>query len=278
MQLSSAQHAAIRQRNAPKPGASRPSSRLRASSPASRPAPGIDVDFENGLSGSWNRWTSGVIHRRPARGLRPPFAFDPESRTFKGTLPSQTGEWHYRAFYPHNGTASVSGSKITVTVPFSALRTQEGNRYNNRIRPAGGRCDPVPERRPGHDAPGRSLGFNLNRFTTILALRIRKAALASEKGGFGYATAEKPIASEQRPSNSDERIRHRRGQPHAGRRARRPPAAPCRSTRSASPSPTKDGTAPSAADLSRRSSTCCRQELQGTGLHRLHRQGQHREA
>lgn len=120
----------------------------------------IDVDFENGLSGSWNEVDIlGVIHKAPGSqdfSALGQFAFDPESRTFKGTLPSQTGEWHYRAFYPHNGTASVSGSKTTVTVPFSALRTQEGNKYNSEYDLLAADAILYPERRPGHDTPGRS--------------------------------------------------------------------------------------------------------------------------
>lgn len=125
----------------------------------------------------------GVIHKAPGSqdfSALGQFAFDPESRTFKGTLPSQTGEWHYRAFYPHNGTASVSGSKTTVTVPFSALRTQEGNRYNSEYDLLAADAILYPNAAPGMTPQGEALRFNLNRFTTILALRMQGGA-ASER-------------------------------------------------------------------------------------------------
>lgn len=141
----------------------------------------------------------GVIHKAPGSqdfSALGQFAFDPESRTFKGTLPSQTGEWHYRAFYPHNGTASVSGSKTTVTVPFSALRTQEGNRYNSEYDLLAADAILYPNAAPGMTPQGEALRFNLNRFTTILALRMQGGA-ASEKVASVMLTAEKPIASEQ---------------------------------------------------------------------------------
>ena len=225
----------------PKPGANEAVVGLRADiAPRQQTRAEIDVDFENGLSGSWNEVDIlGVIHKAPGSqdfSALGQFAFDPESRTFKGTLPSQTGEWHYRAFYPHNGTASVSGSKTTVTVPFSALRTQEGNRYNSEYDLLAADAILYPNAAPGMTPQGEALRFNLNRFTTILALRMQGGA-ASEKVASVMLTAEKPIASEQLtfelPTTSP------RSTPRWSPRARRPPAAPCRSTRSASPSPTR---------------------------------------
>lgn len=185
----------------PKPGANEAVVGLRADIvPRQQTRAEIDVDFENGLSGSWNEVDIlGVIHKAPGSqdfSALGQFAFDPESRTFKGTLPSQTGEWHYRAFYPHNGTASVSGSKTTVTVPFSALRTQEGNRYNSEYDLLAADAILYPNAAPGMTPQGEALRFNLNRFTTILALRMQGGA-ASEKVASVMLTAEKPIASEQ---------------------------------------------------------------------------------
>ena len=185
----------------PKPGANEAVVGLRADiAPRQQTRAEIDVDFENGLSGSWNEVDIlGVIHKAPGSqdfSALGQFAFDPESRTFKGTLPSQPGEWHYRAFYPHNGTASVSGSKTTVTVPFSALRTQEGNRYNSEYDLLAADAILYPNAAPGMTPQGEALRFNLNRFTTILALRMQGGA-ASEKVASVMLTAIKPIASEQ---------------------------------------------------------------------------------
>lgn len=178
-------------RSDPQAGCKRGRRRLRADiAPRQQTRAEIDVDFENGLSGSWNEVDIlGVIHKAPGSqdfSALGQFAFDPESRTFKGTLPSQTGEWHYRAFYPHNGTASVSGSKTTVTVPFSALRTQEGNRYNSEYDLLAADAILYPNAAPGMTPQGEALRFNLNRFHDDP--RTAHAGRRSVgKGGFGYA-------------------------------------------------------------------------------------------
>lgn len=135
LQLSSAQHAAISTKRPPSRVQTRPSSAPRRHRP---PPADPRRDRRRLRKRAFRLVERGGHPRGHPQGARQPgllrpraVRLRPESRTFKGTLPSQTGEWHYRAFYPHNGTASVSGSKTTVTVPFSALRTQEGNRYNS---------------------------------------------------------------------------------------------------------------------------------------------------
>lgn len=160
----------------------------------------IDVDFENGLTGSWDKAdTLGVIHKAPnASGFSNlgQFIFDTETRTFKGSLPTANGEWHYRAFYPHNGTATISGTKTTVTVPFSAHRTQNGNRYNSEYDLLAAEPVICQNADQGKLPSGEAVKFNLNRFTTILALRMQGGD-PSEKVASVMLTAQKPIASEQ---------------------------------------------------------------------------------
>ena len=78
----------------PKPGANEAVVGLRADIvPRQQTRAEIDVDFENGLSGSWNEVDIlGVIHKAPGSqdfSALGQFAFDPESRTFKGTLPNR---------------------------------------------------------------------------------------------------------------------------------------------------------------------------------------------
>lgn len=160
----------------------------------------INVDFENGLTGSWDEADIlGVIYKAPqTAGFSNlgQFTFDAGSRTFKGSLPTASGEWHYRAFYPHNGTATISGSKTTVTVPFSALRTQDGNKYNSEYDLLAADAIEYANAEAGRTPGGEAVKFNLNRFTTILALRV-EGGDPSEKVASVMLTAQKPIASEQ---------------------------------------------------------------------------------
>ena len=90
----------------------------------------INVDFETGLTGTWNSEDKlGVLANDFT--LLKQFTYTPDSKAFTGSLTGTAGIWAYRAFYPHNGNAAVSGT--TVTVPFSALRTQNGNKYNSEF-------------------------------------------------------------------------------------------------------------------------------------------------
>ena len=90
----------------------------------------INVDFGTGLTGTWNGEDKlGVLANDFSKLLQ--FTYTTDSKAFTGSLFGSAGTWAYRAFYPHNGNATVSGT--TVTVPFSALRTQNGNKYNSEF-------------------------------------------------------------------------------------------------------------------------------------------------
>lgn len=185
----------------PTPGTNETLVGLRADiAPRQQSRAEINVDFENGLTGSWNEADIlGIIHKAPGGSgfsSLAQFIFDEASGTFKGTLPTTKGEWHYRAFYPHNGTATISGSKTTVTVPFSALRTQDGNRYNSEYDLLAADAIAYSDAEGGKTPSGDAVKFNLNRFTTILALRVAGGD-PSEKVASVMLTAQKPIASEQ---------------------------------------------------------------------------------
>lgn len=160
----------------------------------------IVFDFEKGLSGTWDaKDILGVVYRAPsATGFSSlgQFTFDEGSRSFKGTLPVRTGTWQYRAFYPHNGSAVLSGDKAVVTVPFGALRTQSGNRYNTAYDVLAADATMHENAEAGKTSGGEDVKFNLNRFTTILALKVLGGS-SSEKIASVMLTAEKPIASEQ---------------------------------------------------------------------------------
>ena len=104
----------------------------------------INVDFGTGLTGTWNGEDNlGVLANDFTKLLQ--FTYAPDSKAFTGSLSGSTGTWAYRAFYPHNGNAAVSGT--TVTVPFSALRTQNGNKYNSEFDIMA--ADAISAARPG---------------------------------------------------------------------------------------------------------------------------------
>ena len=78
----------------PKPGANEAVVGLRADIvPRQQTRAEIDVDFENGLSGSWNEVDIlGVIHKAPGSqdfSALGHFAFDPESRTVRRASPDR---------------------------------------------------------------------------------------------------------------------------------------------------------------------------------------------
>ena len=148
----------------------------------------INVDFGTGLTGTWNGEDKlGVLANDFSKLLQ--FTYTTDSKAFTGSLSGSADTWAYRAFYPHNGNATVSGT--TVTVPFSALRTQNGNKYimaadaitNNNAK-------------PGKTPEGNAVKFNLHRITSILALKLQGGA-ASEKIASVMLTSKKPIASEK---------------------------------------------------------------------------------
>ena len=93
-----------------------------------------------------------------------------------------------------NGNAAVSGT--TVTVPFSALRTQNGNKYNSEFDIMAADAITHNDAEPGKTPEGSAVKFNLHRITSILALKLQGDA-ASEKIASVMLTSEKPIASEQ---------------------------------------------------------------------------------
>lgn len=153
----------------------------------------INVDFETGLTGTWNSEDKlGVLANDFT--LLKQFTYTPDSKAFTGSLSGTAGIWAYRAFYPHNGNAAVSGT--TVTVPFSALRTQNGNKYNSEFDIMAADAITHNDAEPGKTPEGNAVKFNLHRITSILALKLQSGA-ASEKIASVMLTSEKPIASEQ---------------------------------------------------------------------------------
>ena len=153
----------------------------------------INVDFGTGLTGTWNGEDNlGVLANDFTKLLQ--FTYAPDSKAFTGSLTGTAGTWAYRAFYPHNGNAAVSGT--TVTVPFSALRTQNGNKYNSEFDIMAADAITHNDAEPGKTPEGSAVKFNLHRITSILALKLQGDA-ASEKIASVMLTSEKPIASEQ---------------------------------------------------------------------------------
>lgn len=153
----------------------------------------INVDFETGLTGTWNGEDNlGVLAYDFTQLLQ--FTYATDSKAFTGSLTGTAGTWAYRAFYPHNGNAAVSGT--TVTVPFSALRTQNGNKYNSEFDIMAADAITHNDAEPGKTPEGNAVKFNLHRITSILALKLQGDA-ASEKIASIMLTSEKPIASEQ---------------------------------------------------------------------------------
>lgn len=153
----------------------------------------INVDFGTGLTGTWNgKDNLGVLANDFTKLLQ--FTYAPDSKAFTGSLTGTAGTWAYRAFYPHNGNAAVSGT--TVTVPFSALRTQNGNKYNSEFDIMAADAITHNDAEPGKTPEGSAVKFNLHRITSILALKLQGGA-ASEKIASIMLTSEKPIASEQ---------------------------------------------------------------------------------
>lgn len=153
----------------------------------------INVDFGTGLTGTWNGEDNlGVLANDFTQLLQ--FTYATDSKAFTGSLTGTAGTWAYRAFYPHNGNAAVSGT--TVTVPFSALRTQNGNKYNSEFDIMAADAITHNDAEPGKTPEGNAVKFNLHRITSILALKLQSDAV-SEKIASVMLTSEKPIASEQ---------------------------------------------------------------------------------
>ena len=153
----------------------------------------INVDFGTGLTGTWNSEDNlGVLANDFSKLLQ--FTYAPDSKAFTGSLSGSVGTWAYRAFYPHNGNATVSGT--TVTVPFSALRTQNGNKYNSEFDIMAADAITHNDAEPGKTPEGNAVKFNLHRITSILALKLQGGA-ASEKIASVMLTSKKPIASEK---------------------------------------------------------------------------------
>lgn len=153
----------------------------------------VDVDFATGLTGTWNGEDKlGVLANDFTKLLQ--FTYTTDSKAFTGSLTGTTGTWEYRAFYPHNGNAAVSGT--TVTVPFSALRTQNGNKYNSEFDIMAADAITHSNAEPGKTPEGDAVKFNLHRITSILALKLQ-GDVASEKIASVMLTSEKPVASEQ---------------------------------------------------------------------------------
>ena len=153
----------------------------------------INVDFETGLTGTWNSEDKLGVLAKDFSKLEQ-FTYTPDSKAFTGSLSGSEGTWAYRAFYPHNGNATVSGT--TVTVPFSALRTQNGNKYNSEFDIMAADAITHNNAKPGKTPEGNAVKFNLHRITSILALKLQGGA-ASEKIASVMLTSKKPIASEK---------------------------------------------------------------------------------
>lgn len=67
----------------------------------------INVDFGTGLTGTWNGEDKlGVLANDISKLLQ--FTYTTDSKAFTGSLTGSAGTWAYRAFYPHNGNATVS--------------------------------------------------------------------------------------------------------------------------------------------------------------------------
>ena len=153
----------------------------------------INVDFGTGLTGTWNGEDKlGVLANDFSKLLQ--FTYTTDSKAFTGSLFGSADTWAYRAFYPHNGNATVSGT--TVTVPFSALRTQNGNKYNSEFDIMAADAITHNNAEPGKTPEGNAVKFNLHRITSILALKLQGGA-ASEKIASVMLTSKKPIASEK---------------------------------------------------------------------------------
>lgn len=153
----------------------------------------INVDFGTGLTGTWNGEDKlGVLANDFSKLLQ--FTYTTDSKAFTGSLSGSADTWAYRAFYPHNGNATVSGT--TVTVPFSALRTQNGNKYNSEFDIMAADAITHNDAEPGKTPEGNAVKFNLHRITSILALKLQGGA-ASEKIASVMLTSKKPIASEK---------------------------------------------------------------------------------
>ena len=153
----------------------------------------INVDFGTGLTGTWNGEDKlGVLANDFSKLLQ--FTYTTDSKAFTGSLSGSADTWAYRAFYPHNGNATVSGT--TVTVPFSALRTQNGNKYNSEFDIMAADAITHNNAKPGKTPEGNAVKFNLHRITSILALKLQGDA-ASEKIASVMLTSKKPIASEK---------------------------------------------------------------------------------
>lgn len=153
----------------------------------------INVDFGTGLTGTWNSEDKLGVLANDFTQLEQ-FTYTPDSKAFTGSLSGSEGTWAYRAFYPHNGNATVSGT--TVTVPFSALRTQNGNKYNSEFDIMAADAITHNNAKPGKTPEGNAVKFNLHRITSILALKLQGGA-ASEKIASVMLTSKKPIASEK---------------------------------------------------------------------------------
>lgn len=158
----------------------------------------INVDFQNGLTGTWNgEDILGVIYQAPGgtfTNTPQQFTFNPGTGAFEGSLTGNKGDWQYRAFYPNNGSTEVSGT--TVTVPFSAVRTQKGNKYNSEYDLLAADAVACSNAEAGQTADGKTVKFNLHRFTSVLAVKLQGGS-ASEKIASVMLTAQKPIASEK---------------------------------------------------------------------------------
>lgn len=153
----------------------------------------INVDFGTGLTGTWNGEDNlGVLANDFTKLLQ--FTYAPDSKAFTGSLSGSTGTWAYRAFYPHNGNAAVSGT--TVTVPFSALRTQNGNKYNSEFDIMA--ADAITH---NNAKPGKNAGRECRKVQSSPHHLDPRAQTARRRcvgeNSLRHADVEKPIASEK---------------------------------------------------------------------------------
>ena len=124
----------------------------------------INVDFGTGLTGTWNGEDKlGVLANDFSKLMQ--FTYTTDSKAFTGSLSGSADTWAYRAFYPHNGNATVSGT--TVTVPFSALRTQNGNKYNSEFDIMAADAITHNNAKPGKTPEGNAVKFNLHRIRRL---------------------------------------------------------------------------------------------------------------
>lgn len=123
------------------------------------------------FSGTWeNDDAMGVLFSEPGNpAYSDPrrFIYNASEFAFEGELPTGTGAWRYKAFYPHS---PVSGD--IASVPFGNLRTQQGNAFNCASDALVAEMLGFSNAAPGLTDEGEPVSFRLKRLTSILNLTL----------------------------------------------------------------------------------------------------------